>query len=92
MNERDILGTGIILSIGGFFMLLMESSILTGMGFIMLCIGFPTAIAGAIKMYGDANGINKKSDENEALDILKTRFAKGEITKEEFEQVKKDLE
>jgi putative membrane protein len=26
------------------------------------------------------------------LDILKTRYAKGEITKEEFNQMKKDLE
>ena len=56
MNERDILGTGIILFIGGLFMLFMETSILTGMGFIILCIGFPTAIVGAIKMYNNANG------------------------------------
>ena len=27
-----------------------------------------------------------------ALDILKKRYAKGEITKEQFEQMKKDLE
>ena len=35
----------------------------------------------------------KKSDkEDEAIKTLKLRYAKGEITKEEYEQMKKDLE
>jgi len=29
---------------------------------------------------------------DEALEILRTRYKKGEITKEQFEQMKKDLE
>jgi putative membrane protein len=30
-------------------------------------------------------------DKNNALDILKVRYAKGEITKEQYESMKKDL-
>lgn len=38
------------------------------------------------------NFINQQSKKETALDILKKRFAKGEITKAEFEEKKKDLE
>ena len=34
----------------------------------------------------------KKPDDEDIMKILKIRYAKGEITKEEFEQMKKDLE
>lgn len=36
-------------------------------------------------------GSGTKTDES-ALDILKKRYAAGEITKDEFEQLKKDIE
>ena len=34
----------------------------------------------------------KQTSDDESLNILKTRYAKGEITKEQYEQMKKDLE
>jgi len=60
-----------------------------GGGFMMLA--FWTLIIWLMYMLvREARVKNKNSDSN-ALDILKERYAKGEIEKKEFEEKKKDL-
>jgi len=41
---------------------------------------------------GSGRRENNPSDGNSAVRILQERYAKGEITKEQFEQMKKDLQ
>ncbi len=49
-------------------------------------------ILGAIYLLKLVAGCTRREEKKDtALDILKQRYAKGEITKEEFEAKKKDL-
>lgn len=48
------------------------------------------AVVAAVQRPGDSGGSSHRSET--ALDVLKRRYAAGEITKEEFEQKKKDIE
>lgn len=49
------------------------------------------AIMHVVKYMAD-HGVGKKTEEDSALKVLRERYAKGEIGKEEFETKKKDLE
>ncbi len=63
-----------------------------GMGWILMIIFWGLVVVGVIflirYLIGATRGTNGKES---ALDILKKRYARGEINKEEFEQKKKDL-
>lgn len=56
--------------------------------FILFWGGIIWLIVWAIRRATDRSG---GSTAQNAMDIAKTRYAKGEITKEQYEQIKKDL-
>ena len=57
---------------------------------LLICI-----VVGLIRWYVSINNKGNSSDEEDTsekpLDILKERYAKGEITKKEFLEMKKDI-
>ncbi len=63
----------------------------SGWGFVTMCIWvivLVLLVAGLVYLFNrNSHGQNS----NSPLDIAKERYAKGEIKKDEFEQIKKDL-
>ncbi|MEI8096592.1 MAG: SHOCT domain-containing protein [Candidatus Moraniibacteriota bacterium] len=65
-----------------------------GFLFMIFCFGLIIwAIVAGVRMmsHGGNHSCCGNSKEDDATKILSTRYAKGEITKEQFDQMKKDL-
>jgi len=55
-------------------------------------LGIILLIAGSVASGGQKEAYYERREDDDALDIIEKRYAKGEITKEEFDNMKKDLE
>jgi len=74
---------------GGSMMGMMIFMFLFG----LLLIGlFVLIVVAVVKWLSGSKMPFSVSDQENALEILKRRYAKGEIGKEEFERIKRDIE
>jgi putative membrane protein len=67
-----------------------------GFGWLVMLVFWGLIIWAIIALVRSAanNNVDRKDEHktDNALEILKERYAKGEITKEDFERIKKDLQ
>jgi len=62
-----------------------------GLGMLLFWGLLIAGIVALIKCSMGSGACGKRESEKSALDILKERYARGEIEREEFEQKKRDL-
>lgn len=60
-------------------------------GWIFMVISWVLVILGVVYLVRLVVGTKGEGKEDTAVDILKKRYARGEISKEEFEEKKRDI-
>jgi len=60
-------------------------------GWFLMAFLWAATIAGALLLFRSV-GTSGKDGQSTPLEILKARYARGEISKEEFERMRKDIE
>jgi putative membrane protein len=83
MRDSDMMMNGMGMMVWGVF------SFLLGLLLIFL---FVVVVAAAVKWLWGQNLPSLTQTRENALDILKKRYARGEISKDEFEKIRKDIE
>lgn len=75
--------------------MLMDGHMMAPWGWLFMLIFWALVIVALIygvRWLAGRNGPEENGGGQTALDILKERYARGEISRKEFEQMKKDLE
>ena len=63
----------------------------SGIGFLFTLLFWGLIIFLIVALVKRAHGKEEQTDSKGALDILKERYAKGEIDKKQFQEMKKDI-
>jgi len=62
-----------------------------GLGIVHMALFWVLVILGIIVLVKWLTGGSAPRSDTRAIDILKERYAKGELTREQFEQMKRDI-
>ncbi|MBI5303890.1 MAG: SHOCT domain-containing protein [Chloroflexi bacterium] len=94
MGGFGMMGSGMMGGYGGYGGM-MNSYSFNPLGAMMMLVYWGLFIGGIVLLVvwlaRNANRVTPSASSESPLDILKARYAKGEITKEQFDAIKRDL-